>query len=158
MPATSDSRVSKQPYHKHMRGLCGQVTSAERVIENKNSDRIHTHTAVHGTVLNPDFICRIVAGESLYQAVSKIIDSLSCTHLQPQVRDWLQTRMETAEKEGLKMVPIYDASLPCAQNDYEQFAEGAQKHLASAPEAHHAAVCADPHLFSKLSPSQCSCP
>ncbi|CAN0063145.1 unnamed protein product, partial [Heterosigma akashiwo] len=128
---------SKRPYYAHRNGVCGQVSSAERVLEHTDSGRIHIHATLHGTVLTPDLVQSVLPDDELTGMVCELVNTLSCASLPPDTRKWWDSRKKDAHEEGKKLVPIYTADLPSAKSDYEHFVSESFKHFAAAPGAEH---------------------
>ena len=84
----SQTRIS-HPYTTYERGAFLQTASFSGVHEPQVEGRLHGHFGIYGSVLNPELFTRVAAGPKFLQdKLANILDSITTTHLSPNVRNW----------------------------------------------------------------------
>jgi hypothetical protein len=83
-----DSRLSHD-YTARQRGALLELAAVSGVTEPQAGGRLHRHIGVYSSTLDPTLLKRLAAvPPAIQQTLAQNLDSMSCTHVHPEVRKW----------------------------------------------------------------------
>ena len=105
--------------------------------------RLHGHFGIYGSVLNPELFTRVAAGPKFLQdKLANILDSITTTHLSPNVRNWWEDCR--SKRSTVPMPRAADIAVPHAHEDYTKFINVSERKEALTNNHEHGFTCEKP--------------
>ncbi|KAG1711916.1 hypothetical protein DVH05_009157 [Phytophthora capsici] len=133
----SRTRVSRN-YIDRPSGVYGRVAAFNAVVEPQCDGRLHAHFTVYGATMTPDLLTRIASCPELWPGVRRSFDSVSCTSIPRNVRNWRDDWQRAHEG---KLARAFDIPAPNAAQDYDGFRAAAMKRVLSTNTHSHSSTC-----------------